>query len=309
MSQKFRNKMLAIKAEPSYGNDSKPTGKSNAIVTKNLEIQLMQGNTAQRNTDRPYTGNDITYYTDPHTKLAFDVELAGSGKKGLAPAYGILFRMCGFQQTIKKDESVEFTPISDMEESASCYYQIASELHKVLGARGTFSINFGQKDMPSYHFEVTGLHQSPKSAKAPEADYSHFKAPKPVSFDNTPVFELFGYKAVMESLSLDMNIEVAHRTPVNSKSVPITGRSASGEVTIELPRIDDINYHNFITNHLTGSLSMQHGIEAGNIIDIYCPKVQLLNPRIGESEGVATLTMGLGLIPDSGNDEILIRVR
>lgn len=95
----FRKKTLLAKIESSYGVDPTPTGSSNAILTKNLQIQLMQGNTVNRDVDRPTLGNDLTYHVAPYTKITFDVELAGSGTAGVAPAYAPLLKACGFAET------------------------------------------------------------------------------------------------------------------------------------------------------------------------------------------------------------------
>lgn len=96
----FRKKTLLAKTESSYGVDPTPTGAANAILTKNLQIQLMQGNTVNRDVDRPTLGNDLTYHVAPYTKLSFEVELAGSGAAGTAPAYAPLLKACGFAETV-----------------------------------------------------------------------------------------------------------------------------------------------------------------------------------------------------------------
>lgn len=100
MALYFRKKTLLAKIESTYGTDPTPTGAANAILTKNLQIQLMQGNTVNRDVDRPTLGNDLTYHVAPYTKLSFDVELAGSGTAGTAPAYAPLLKACGFAETV-----------------------------------------------------------------------------------------------------------------------------------------------------------------------------------------------------------------
>ena len=57
-----------------------------------------------------------------------------------------------------------------------------------------------------------------------------------------------------------------------------------------------------------GSLSLTHGTAAGNIVKIDAPRAQLFSPSYEDDDGVAMMSLSLSLVPDEGNDELVITV-
>jgi len=307
----YRKKALLAKIESTYGVDANPTGAANAILTKGLSIQTLQGATVNRDIDREMLGNDITYHTGIFTKLSFDVEISGSGAAGTAPGYGPLLRACGFSETIDLTmglEKVIYDPVSSGFESATLYYNLDGELHKLLGARGTVKLGLNKEQIPVLSFEFTGLRVAAAASALPAGDVSGFTKPIAVNKANS-TFTLHGYAAVLESLSLDIANDVVYRNLVNSESVLISDRAPSGNCTIDKPTLAAKDYEAIMAAHTTGALQFVHGATSGNIVEIDAPAVQLLQPNIGESNGIATLGMNLSLIPNAGDDELKITVK
>lgn len=99
MSLLTRKRTILAKIESSYGVDPSPTGALNAILVKNITPTPQETNLVPRDLIRPYFGNFTQLPAAIYGKMAIEVELAGSGTAGTAPAYGPLLRACGMSET------------------------------------------------------------------------------------------------------------------------------------------------------------------------------------------------------------------
>lgn len=99
MSLLQRKRTILAKIETTYGTDPTPTGASNAILIKNLTVTPQETTLVSRDLVRPYLGNFSQLPAAIFGKLAFEIELAGSGTAATSPAYGPLLRACGLSET------------------------------------------------------------------------------------------------------------------------------------------------------------------------------------------------------------------
>lgn len=95
-----RKRVLLAKIESTYGVDSTPTGAANAIAIHNLNITPQDADFADRDLVRPYIGRSEQLPAAFRAMVDFEVEIAGAGTAGTAPAYGPLLRSCGFAETL-----------------------------------------------------------------------------------------------------------------------------------------------------------------------------------------------------------------
>ena len=100
MPKLTRLRTLLAKMQPTSGVDSVPTGAANAILCRNLDVSPIEGGTVARDLIRGFFGNSEQLTVAVFSKITFEVELAGSGTAGTAPAYGPLLRACAFSETI-----------------------------------------------------------------------------------------------------------------------------------------------------------------------------------------------------------------
>lgn len=100
MSLLTRKRSILAKIESSYGVDPTPTGGANAILVKSLNINPMEATLVGRDNIKPYLGNNEEILAAVYNKVDFEVEIAGSGTAGVAPAYGPLLRACGMSELI-----------------------------------------------------------------------------------------------------------------------------------------------------------------------------------------------------------------
>jgi len=308
--QYAQRSVLLSKIETTYGVDSVPTGAANAVLITNLQVTPLDQDTDGRNLIRPFFGNSQQLPTANRTLVEFDVELAGSGALGTAPAYGPLLRGCGMAEVITASTKVEYSPISTAFESVTHYVNYDGVLHKLTGARGTFSIALDAKQIPHMHFKFTGMFNPVTDTVLPTVTLTAWQQPLAVLTGQTSGFTLHGFSAaVLQSLSIDMAISVAHRALVNSEAVIINDRAPAGKVVIEAVAVATKDFWTLAKNATLGALSIVHGTTAGNTVQIDAPQVQLSKPSYSDMDKIRMLNMDLILNPSSGNDEIKITVK
>ena len=96
----FRKKSILAKIEGTYGVDAVPTGAANAINTRDVEFTPMELEYADRDIARVYMGHQEQLVVTARARLNYNVEIAGSGTAGVAPAWGPLARACGIGELI-----------------------------------------------------------------------------------------------------------------------------------------------------------------------------------------------------------------
>lgn len=99
MSLLTRKRAILSKIEGTYGVDPTPTGALDAILMSNLTVSPMEMTLAQRQNVKSYMGNNPNVLAAIYAKVGFDVEMAGSGTAGTAPAYDELLRACALSVT------------------------------------------------------------------------------------------------------------------------------------------------------------------------------------------------------------------
>jgi len=309
MARYFRKLVLLAKTETTPGTDAVPTGAANAILATNVSFTPIEGEEVDRDLMLPYLGDNGIVLAGTHAKIDFEIEIAGSGTAGTAPAYGPLLRACGMAEVVTAGTSVVYNPISGSFEAVSLYANWDGVNHILLGCRGNVSLSFAPGKIPHYKFALVGLLGTVADVALPTATLTAFKAPLVVSKANTPTFALHGVSAPGESLDLDLGQKVEPRLLIGFESIEITDRNASGTAVIEARPIATINWFDKAQKRTRGALSLIHGTVAGNIVQIDAPQVEIGKPSQGNSQGVITYSLPLRLCPATGNDELTITVK
>lgn len=306
---KTRKRYILAKIETTYGTDSTPAAGTNAILTSGLQRTIYEGNTVERNLDRATLGADEQINTGPYATLSFSVEVAGSGTAGTAPAWGPLLRACGFDETIDAGVDVEYAPVSDSYESVTIYYDQDGERQILKGARGTVQFMMSPGQIPTMQFTFTGLYAKPAAITPVTPDVSSFLTPLPVNKANTPTCQIGTYDAIMQAMDINWGGEVPYLNFVNLEEVFIVDRAPVGNMTILAPNIGDEDMFALAESHngvTTSAFTLVHGTAAGNIITFAAPKAQLSGITETDISGELGYQFGLRLLPDSGDDELVI---
>lgn len=300
-----RKRLILAKAETTYGTDSSPAG-TNAILVRNLEITPLEAETVSRDLIRPYLGASDQLLAQTRVSITFEVELAGSGTAGTAPAYGPLLLACGLSATTVASTSVTYAPVSSSFGSATIYFNNDGVLHKITGARGSFSLNGEVGQIPTISFSFTGIYNAVTDTAAPTPTYSNQATPVIFKEGNTTTFQLHSYSGCLQSVSFDISNELVYRELVGcTKEVLLTNRAPNGTVVMEAPSIATKDYFAAALAAATGNLTFQHGQTAGNRVTFTAGQADLGNPTYQDQDGIQMLSIPFIAIPTSaGNDEL-----
>lgn len=308
-----RNTAILAKVETTYGTDAVPTGAANALLISNASVQINSNNVA-RDIVRPYMGASEQLVGTRSVAMSFEVELAGSGAAGTAPAWGPLVRACGMSETVTASTRVDYTPVSAAFESLTIYYSVDGVLYKALGCRGTFELMANIGERPMLKFAFTGLDGGATAAANPTVTLTGWKTPLVVTDTNSGDVKLGGtYSAGVISggtaypsrgLALNIGASVVYQPLLGGESVLISNRDATGNVTLDLTAAQEVTLRTSINANTLSSVSIEHGLTTGFKVLAFAPAAQLINPQIVDQDGVSMLSMGLRLTPASGNDEL-----
>ena len=310
MAKRMRNALILAKIESPYGTDAAPTGAANAMLVKGIAPQPLSGEFVDRDLVKPYLGGSEQLLASVHSECEFEVEIAGSGDAGTAPAWAPLLKACGFGETITADTDAVYKPITDSIPSVTIYYFLDGLRHKITGARGTVALGLSPKGIPTFKFKFLGIYNEPTDTANPtDADFDGFLTPLVVNTINTPTWALHGYTGNLAELSIDIANDVIYRELIGASSVEITNRKPTASISFELGAVAAKNWAKTITDGTTGALTITHGSTAGNIVKIDAPKAQLFNPSYRDQDGTAMLSLSMSLVPNAGNDELVITVK
>ncbi len=300
-----RKRLILLESEGTYGTDPTPTG-ADAVLVRDLNIVPLQSDVVSRDLVRPYLGASEQLLANTRVECTFSVELAGSGTAGTAPRYGKALLACGMSETIVATTSVTYAPVSASFGSCTIYYNIDGVLHKVTGARGTFTINCAVGDIPTIDFTFTGIYNTPTDTALPAVTYGDQATPVVFKNGNTTGFELLSYAGCLQSVSFDIGNSLVYRELVGcTKQVLLTDRAATGSVTLEAVTMATKNYFTAaLTDGSLGNLLFQHGQTAGNIIDFASTRVDIGDVSYSDQDGIHMLNIPYTCVPSTaGNDE------
>lgn len=299
-----RKRVILIEAESSYGTDPTPAATDVVLVT-DLSITPQSSDVVNRDVVRPYLGSSEQLLANTRVECTFSVELAGSGTAGTAPRYSSALKAAGLAETVVSSTSVTYTPVSSSFSSVTIHYNIDGLRHKVVGARGTFTITAEVGSIPTIDFSFTGIYVPPDSAALPTVTYGDQATPLIFKNGNTTGFSLLSYSGALQSLSMDIGNTVTYRELVGgTKEVLITDRASNGSVTIEAPTLAQKDYFIAALSDTTlGNLAFLHGTTAGNKVQFTSSKVDIGDVAYGEMDGVAMLEIPYTLVPSAANNE------
>lgn len=301
--------LLAV-AQASLGASVVPTAAANAMMVRGFTPEPIVADQVGRNLIRPYKGNSGKLVAGEHRKFGFEVELAGSGTPGLAPAWAPLLMACGFAETVTADTSVEYHPVSEGEPVLTLYGYVDGTLFKMADAKGTVSFDLTPKGIPVMKFEFLGTYEPPTEGAMPSGvDYSKFVQPLVVGKRNTPTLEIFGHAGCTSAFSINWANQLAWREMINCAGARSPDRTPTGSITMEFPKVDVKDWTEIVRTGEVGPLNVVHGITAGNIVELQMPRIQPGVFSLSDDQGVAMMQLPFDVNPVQGDDELVIVVR
>lgn len=316
MPRYIRKTAILAKVEATYGTDAAPAGATDAMLVGNVNITPLEVNNVARDLIRPYLGASEQLTGTAFVRVTFDVELAGSGTLGTAPAWAPLLRACGFAETISAGVRVEYTPITSAITSVSIYYHLDGVLHKLLGARGTCELKMGMGERPLLSFSFSGLDGGVSAVADPTVALTAFRTPVVITDPNSGDVT-FGCAYATGSITggtgfagrglmLNLGNDVQYSALTSGEGIDLINREVSGEVSLDLAPADYVAAIAAVKANTLTSMGYQFGTVAGNTILVHAPAVQRISPTYEEYNGRAMAKFGLRVVPVLGNDELRI---
>lgn len=307
---KWNSKIILVKAEPlnAYGVDAVPTGAANAMLLTNVQLQPMEGQEVSRNLERPYQGAQENIPVGLYSVLTGDFELVGSGSPGVAPAWSPLIRACGVAEVITATTKVEYSPITDNQESVSVRFMIGPNQYILLGARATGVITVNAAGIPVFRVTITGLFTVPAVATRPTVDLTKWQKPQAASKATTPVFTIDGIPFVGRDFSLNLGCDVQARMLFNQERIVIVDRAESIAMTVEAVPFSTYNpvarAGSITADAPRVPIEVTHGTIAGKIVNIKADS-STQNRFAGgqENQRVEEWPLTFTPLPVSGNDQ------
>lgn len=290
---------------------------SNAIVVGNLNITPMVTETVERNIVRPFLGANQSMVVSSHTTVDFEVELAGSGTLGTAPHYDSLMLACGFAKTGGGASPIVYAPTTptttaDANTTLTLWFFADGTKHVLFGAKGTFSIDLTKAKEPTLKFTFTGLMGAVTAGTIATGTYTNSVAPVPVGTANTTTtFNVGGAIATprIEAITFDIANEVKYHQLIGDERIVLLNRKAKGSLKIEA-NIGAKNFFDLAKANAVGTLSVVHGVTAGNIVTIATATngMSIGTPKYSSTDGIDMIDLDLSLFPvaAAGNDELII---
>ena len=203
-----------------------------------------------------------------------------------------------------------YTPVSSAFESCTIYYNVDGILHKLTGCMGTVEMNLAVKQIPTFKFSFTGIYNDPADVAAPTTDFSGFMIPQIANTQNTLIFSLASYSALLESMNLDVANDVQYITLIGSESVKILDRKPAGQFILEAPTIAAKDFFSLAADQVSSVMTLTHGSANGYKVKLDAPSVLIGNPNYQDSNGIQMLSIPYTANPSSsGNNEFTITLK
>ncbi|MDM5147846.1 phage tail tube protein [Candidatus Persebacteraceae bacterium Df01] len=309
---KSNNSIILAKVETTSGTDAIPTGAANAIQVSNIEHTPIASDTVDLPRNTGYFGHGPQLLINKRVTIAFDVEVSAAGAADTVPAWAPLLRGCLFNETVTVGTSVSWSPITNNAETLTIYVYRDGVVQKLVGCQGTFTLTLSAGGAPSFRYTFTGSYAGPSDEANPTAALSAFRTPLAVDFTNATL-AIHGYDVVCNEFSIDIANAVTSTDIIGSNDIVISERAPVGSATIDYTTVADKNWIDIARAATGGPLAFvlgesdgSGGRTAGTIFKVDCPNISLGAPTFGDRDGILTATIPLRLVPDAGNDEIII---
>lgn len=306
MTKRYVNNLAILgKMETVYGTDAAPLPGANAMLFVNATIEPFIGEDISRELALPTMGHQGVILDGSRVRITGELEIAGSGVAGTPPAGAPVLRSCGLREVITANSKVTYTPVSRLFESSTFYFNDDGVNHVMIGARGTMTWQLTPKQIPRFSFTLDGIAGTFEDEATPVVDLSKFIPPVPVNLANT-FFSLHGDAGACEGVTFDLGNTIEPRLLINSETIEQTGREMTGSAIMEAKLLAEKDWLSIARTHAVGELIARHGTEAGNIVEINAPAVQIGRPTYGETNKIRNNTLPLMFKPVAGNDEFSI---
>jgi hypothetical protein len=212
----------------------------------------------------------------------------------------------------------QYLPISDAFDSLTLYVYFDGLLHKMTGARGTFTVEGEAGNFAIANFTFTGDYVDPIDAALPTTAVFETTIPAQVELANLVAAggeNDVDYDLCAQSFSIDIGNNVVIRDCINeNESVGgaiITGRAPTAQFNPETELEATHPFWGNLSSAAKVSFSVRVGTVQGNVVTFWAPFAQYTTLAYANRNDIRAYDVSMRLATDtdkgtSGNDELRI---
>lgn len=302
----WKQKVLLVKPEATYGTDPSPTGALNAVLVSDLSISLEADEVTSTNEGGSYQNDDVDF-TNRTVTISGSINMYGGGAAGDVPDYGPLLVGCQMDETITASTSVVYAPVSGSSESVTFYIEIDGHQYVVTGSKGNASFSAGIKEFTVFTFEFKGLYLQPTDTIVSGVSYSNRTAF--AGSEALSALSVHGTLVDGVSFTLDSgNVNNSHES-TETYAVANEDRKATSSISCWADTLANFNPFSINEAKTRDVVFWTHGTTAGDIIEFGQPKSMLKIPQPTDIDNLYGYNIDLIPYPDSGDDEFTITIK
>ena len=316
-SRRTRNTAIAVAMEATYG--ASPGTFAPILLTDQPDFTI-DPDVVPRNLVRGYYGASEELAGTRRSVLKFKTELAGSSGLATPPEWGKLIRGCGFMETIIPTLRVEYTPITQTQESVTIKFNRDGVQYLGRGGRGTGKLDMKAYDRPTIDWEFWLFDTQATAVAVGSPDYTPWQRPLVVTDFNSGNIKLGSAYAAgaltggttynSRGMMIDIGNKLEHMRMLGNESIDITSREMTGQMTVELDTATELTWRTDINANTLISQSFNLG-PGGSNVGVFNANVQRTKPQTIDYQGKLLMQVDLRLLPLAvgGNDECKIFVK
>ncbi|HYD12735.1 MAG TPA: phage tail tube protein [Allosphingosinicella sp.] len=310
MTKSAAKKFVLGKIETTEGVDATPTVGANGILTVGLDASGLEGEQKVRELDGQFAGSRPSVFKQIRKPVSFGIEIAGSGVSAITvPAWMAWLRMCGFDAGVVGGTSVVQSPINPWAAPSMTLWPMYDNLKvAALGCRSNLQLTFEDDDVPMFSLSPTGFVPAGIVSEAVlgAVTIANQADPVLVSTANT-TFSFDGYSPAVRRLTIDLGMKLSPRSLTGpADRMAASNREPTGNLLVEFPDLTTKNYYTKLLSRATGVLQVVHGTVAGNIVQVDAPKCEIGLLTTPTEDDFLMLNIPFRLLPNAGNDELII---
>lgn len=204
-------------------------------------------------------------------------------------------------------------PVCEMPTASfSCSLNEDGILKRIKGLRSSMSVEFGNVGEPArVTFTCKGV---PVGNPTDASQYAQTQDPlTPPKFQGTTL-SIGTYSPIIAGMTVGVENELGPRPDATDasgyKSVIIAGRKVSGKFAPEMVEVATSDFHGNWFSDATAAFNTILGSSAGNIVEVYAPKLKYDTIADEERQGIALAGIDFSLVSGpNGDDEVLFFFR
>lgn len=265
--------------------------------------------------DGTYVGASISYTTGGTDFGSKRTIIAYNGTTKIATVNKAWDTNPGASSGYSIGANATYLPVSSGFETLTVYYNLSGVRHKLLGVKGSVSLDLTANSRPALKFNFTGVYGGVADASEATPVFTGFQTPQTVGSTNTRAL-IAGKQAdgsatgvQLMKFDLDMANAVKHRQLIGAAGVILTDRQPKGNVSIEATTVTFNDWFSQVQASTKNPLLVENGLTAGNVVAVFLPNAQIAEPKYSDSDGIAMFDASIRALPLVSNDEVRIVIK